>query len=130
MFFLFLTGKGSALENVVHELWSSKKENFTTWEFGSYSFGEVCKYKLYAFCKKKAYLEKFCNYLNTEVQNKNWLIQNEPNAVNLRRQNALKLKNIVLLGKKAIRLRSFLLKGGVWDFALSFGKCRSNYIFS
>ncbi|XP_076093049.1 uncharacterized protein LOC143064244 isoform X1 [Mytilus galloprovincialis] len=36
-------GEGSPLEDVVHELWKGDKQNFTSWEFGSYSFGKNTK---------------------------------------------------------------------------------------
>jgi hypothetical protein len=40
-FFLILLGEGSELEDVVHKLWRGDNKNVTSWEFGSYSFGQV-----------------------------------------------------------------------------------------
>ena len=39
--FLILLGEGSELEDVVHKLWRGDNKNVTSWEFGSYSFGQV-----------------------------------------------------------------------------------------
>lgn len=36
-------GEGSELEDVVHKLWRGDSKNFTSWEFGSYSFGQNTK---------------------------------------------------------------------------------------